>query len=269
MRSMKRNYDYLRYSLPTETAGVYSQKAIKILREIQDQYPDFYIRFRCPSEVLTLSGVRAFDTYYELGADAKPSDIRGLKALLKKHNILLLEHTFPMNGLANEQNDYSIVNVGEMLKTPERYGYVPFKWVPPHFELMENDRDFFLWWAMWKQSIEGDPNMGTLMAEWFKNDHLAAHNVTFGMLLGYPGEAICSALYETEEDYDQGLIQQANIQCSNVFDGAVPIYSYHKELSDNRHIVAHQKLWSDILKNVYAELEPEAVAMSAVPDRVL
>src|SRR5215469_15270158 len=107
---MTRNFNYFKYFLPEEPVQTYIDNAITILTEIKNQYPQFYKYFICPSEVLTLSGVRAFDTYYELGKDAKPDDITGIKKLLKKHDILLLEETFEVCNEWNEEHRYSLVH---------------------------------------------------------------------------------------------------------------------------------------------------------------
>ncbi len=69
------NYEYLEYSLPEEDVESYISRAVKILKDINTLFPEFYDSFRCPSEVLALSGARAFDTYYELGTGASRKKI--------------------------------------------------------------------------------------------------------------------------------------------------------------------------------------------------
>jgi hypothetical protein len=69
----------LEYSLPAEAPELYAERAIGILQQIKQQFPEFYPKFIAPSEVLTLSGVRAFDTYYELGTEAIPKQIDSLR----------------------------------------------------------------------------------------------------------------------------------------------------------------------------------------------
>lgn len=258
-----RNFDYFQYSLPQEPAKRYADAAVAILKEIKEKYPSFYKQFRRPSEVLTLSGVRAFDTYHELGKDAAPGDIAGLKSLFKKFDVLLIEETFEVCNERNEDHRYSLVHTGALLDIPHRYGHLPKPgWIAPNLKALERDGDFSLWWLIWQQVVAGRASQSRgdeLLRSWLRHDFLAVHHLTFGILLGYPGEAICSALYETEQDYDKGRIVDADIQYARAFDGPRPVYSYLREIADNPQIQAHQKLWSGILTEVYGVIEPDIV----------
>lgn len=257
---MVRNFDYLRYTPPSEPVQTYVDNAIAVLLDIQSHYPQFYKQFICPSEVLTLSGVRAFDTYYELGTEATEEDIVGLKNLLKRHSLLLLEEAFDIYNQHNEEHHYSLVHIPATLEIPERYKRLTaLGWVPPNFTAVTKDTDFFLWWFLWKETTMSRADSDATMAEWFKRDCWTAHNLTFGVLLGYPGEAICSALYATEQDSDE---ERAKVEYGDTeeFDGAQPIYFYLRDVADDPHIKRHEDLWSSILTGVYAKLEPQVIA---------
>lgn len=256
MTSSKRNYNYFAYTLPDEPTEAYINRALLVLRDIKDQFSQFYEHFRCPSEVLTLSGVRAFDTYYELGKKASREEINGLKALLKNHGIMLLEEDFPFGDEASPDNRYSIVHIDALNDIPNRYRHLPEPgWKQPDFTKLKSDLDFFLWWGNWQRNILLVRKLDTTCQTWLANTSWMAHDMTFGILLGYPGEAICSALYQTEEDDRAGRVIGAKITSAHKFDGAHPVYDYLDDVKDSPVITDHQALWSAILEGVYLKLE--------------
>ncbi len=255
MKVHSRNYEYLKYSLPEEDTENYISRAIIILREIKTHFPDFYSSFQCPSEVLTLSGVRAFDTYYDLGENIPRKKINDLKSLLKIHGVLLLEESFPFGNQEYVDNRYSILHTDAFNDIPNRYKkVVDLEWNQPDFSKLNHDTDFFLWWLTWKSNILTKPKLDKTCTYWAKNSTWMANDLTFGILLGYPGEAISSDLYYTESDEKEHKYLDAKIKHAKKFDGAHPVYTYHRDLETNANIINHQKLWSNILDSVYAKL---------------
>jgi len=258
---MKQRYDYFQYKLPDKPASYYIDRAVPVLRELRERFPKQYEEiFCCASEVLTISGVRALDTYYVF--DYAPTELVNEIALfLKSKQLLVAPETFPYADTPNTEQAFSLVHLQAIHEIPDRYGYVP-AWQPFHGDKIQQPQDFFLWWSLWKERVVYLPDNATHkdpipapIKQWMQHDAYAAHNMTFGMLLGYPGEAICSTLWESERDRDEGLIVDARIAEARRHDGAIPVYSYHKELASSKTIQAHEKLWSDILSGVYAQLE--------------
>lgn len=245
-----RRYDYFKYRLPKGSAKDYAKNALAILSVVKAKFPEFYDNFRQPSEVLTLSGVRAFDTYYDFGKNANPTRIAELKTFLHKHGILLLEENFEVIRVDNSMHNYSLLHVDAFLRIPKDYGYVP-AWDTPVIDRIQDNNDFTLFWLLWKQQIGGMYGKDKKMpAKWY-NSWSAIHDITFGMLLGYPGEAICSLIID-------GADLMAQIANAETKDGAWPTYGYDPSLKDNPRIVAHQQLWSDILTKVYTKVpKPE------------
>lgn len=242
------DYTVFDYQLPGESAEFYAAQAIAVLQELKAEFPDDFAKsFRCPSEVLTLSGARAFDTYYDLGADKDDAYKQRLRELLRKHGILLIDETMPAGGEDNPDNMFSIVNIEALQELPTTYLNLPF-WQPFIAEAMQNDSDFMLWWLLWRHRVllDGGEWQDGLLKTWMAHDLGAAHDLTFGMLLGYPGEAIASQLFDTTQESTK-----ANIKYAAKYDGAQPVYSFSPDLADNPNIIRHQKLWSDILEIVY------------------
>jgi hypothetical protein len=247
---MKQSFDYFEYKLPDMTAEYYANKAIDVLKQIQSKFPDQFKRnFRSPSEVLTLSGVRAFDTYYDLGQNFDAESIQELKKLLGKHGILLILETMDFADETNKTNRYSLLNIQGFENIKKQYGNIP-SWIPLHFDKLQRDVDFMTWWWAWQNNIamEATRDNDKLIQKWLKIDWYAPLNITFGMLLGYPGEAICSILWDD-------VSQNAIVKKADKFNGAQPVYDYSKKLVKNKNIQNHTKLWSDILTLVYDDLK--------------
>jgi hypothetical protein len=244
-----RRYDYFKYQLPDKSATHYANNALKILREIKREFPDLFHIFRAPSEILTLSGVRAIDAYNRLGRiDA--ATITGIKGLLMQHHQLLFEEAFSVVNGKDRDNLFLLVNLDALATLPKTYGYIPC-WQKPVIRHTQDGKDFVLWWELWKidlsQRLVEDTKLP--VGVWLK-DSYAPHNMTFGMLLGYPGEAIASSLWGEEDK-----LMEARIKYAREYTGPVPIYDYAQELKDNPNILAHEKLWSEILTKVYTELK--------------
>lgn len=246
------DYSVFEYWLPTESAKAYADKALQILREINMQFPDEFHNFRSPSEVLTLSGVRAFDTYYELGSDKDEDYKQKLRDLLRAHGVLFIDETLPFIGEANKDNRYSLVHIQALENLPQTYRNMPF-WLPFDHQSMRNDTDFYAWWVFWRDGVHthGEDWHNGLLHTWLSKYMPVAHDITFGILLGYPGEAIVGAIADQIDGTHK--MMDAKILHADKYDGAQPVYQFPAELADNPNIATHQKLWSDILDAVYRD----------------
>jgi hypothetical protein len=93
---------------------------------------------------------------------------------------------------------------------------------------------------------------GILPEEWTV-DHWAPHNLRFGMLLGYPGQAISSICWTEATQEEDGKHQTitASMPFQGLFCGAYVSYDYVPELKFNPIIQQHQAQWSNVLRSVY------------------
>jgi len=255
------SYDLFEYSLPEGTADSYARNAIKVLQEIKQDFPEFYDEFKFPSEVLTLSGVRAFDTYYALGNNADMSQVAELKKLLLKHDVvLILEKTPIFKEDGEEENRYSIIHKKAFEDIPNRYKNC-FGWEFNGFDSFDKDSDFILWWQMWqrrialralrKNSDDSVNKKNIQVMKWMQKDWFTPHDISFGMLLGYPGPAIVSLV--TPRRKEEKLLD-IEPQHYDKFDGAIPSYNISPVLKNDKTIQAHRQLWSDILDKVYSKV---------------
>lgn len=252
-----RKYNYFDYHLPEHDADYYASKAVAILRELKEKFPKQYEEsFRCPSEVLTISGVRAFDTYYTLGSDISRELMVKIKQYFVSKGILLMNAAFPYAGENNEENIFSLLHLDAFENLQKSYSYIPGQ-TPFLHEYMTSDQDFYVWWSLWKDNVAMEIGQGRSKLEFDDSKDTLSwwtpHNITFGMLLGYPGEAI-SSCYWSDRLGEGYKLQQSNIKHMDKFDGAHIIYDFSPEVADNPNVVSHQQLWSGILDKTYAKL---------------
>lgn len=248
-----RDYDFLKYKLPTQSADFYALNAIKVLRALKRNFPKQYERsFRCPSEVLTLSGVRPLDTYYELGETITDNEITRLRDLLWGHDLVLIVQTDSGHKGYDAQKPYFLMHTSAVQDIHACYQNLP-AWKPLHVSKDINDCEYLRWWYAWKESIGlvyDKPNND--IAKKLRT-YPGVHDLAFGIMLGYPGPAIMSAVLDGAKlDNDTGL--NATISHHDWFNGAQPNYYYTKILKYDDAIIGHQKLWSEILEKVYATL---------------
>ena len=77
-------------------------------------------------------------------------------------------------------------------------------------------------------------------------------HVVLGVLLGYPDVAILDYLLDDEQrDPFSAPYIDADIRGAKYYDCPQPIYQYRRTLITNPEIIAHETLWSNILKEYY------------------
>lgn len=79
------------------------------------------------------------------------------------------------------------------------------------------------------------------------------NHVSFGILVGYPDDAIVCSIDKWSEDptLSNDPLVDAAIEYANYYRCPQPVYSYPKSQSNNPSIVEHEKLWSTVLENFY------------------
>lgn len=78
------------------------------------------------------------------------------------------------------------------------------------------------------------------------------NHAAFGILLGYPDKAILGAIdgWENKDPFESKLID-ADIRGAGYYHGPMPVYQYPRNLITDKDIVAHERLWSGILRDFY------------------
>jgi hypothetical protein len=256
MSNSKPSLDFavFHYALPAEKAAVYAAQAIKILRDIQAKQPRLLPYMLAANTVLTLSGVRALDTYITF-EKLTATEVEAAMALLSSHGFTLFSMVTEYD--KTDEDVYTLVNHAAVKKIPEQYRLKA--WIEPR-EPFTNER-LLSWSYLVEYRIFNAMEEGRLPREWL-SQRWTAHDIRFGILLGYPGEAIASSCWGdvlNSADKTPELLS-AEIAYHSMYDAAWPVYYFMQEVRDNAHIKAHQKLWSDILTAVYESAWHKSVA---------
>lgn len=239
-RLQSEDFTVFQYRLPAKTSSDYAKTAVSVLTKFDIQILPYLLS---SDTVLTLSGVRAFDTYITFeGID---------NSVVTELQKTFAQHGFTLESESSEYEDtvdfFYLVNHAAMQVLPAQYTFDG--WFNPHppytVERMH----------MWTYHIERTLfNLmadGKLPKEWLPY-HLSAHHIRFGILLGYPGEAIaCECWMDVLGEKQMPNALTAPLAYCDAYDAAWPAYDYTDDVKDNPHILAHQKLWSDILTEVY------------------
>ncbi|HUC96650.1 MAG TPA: hypothetical protein VMR16_03240 [Candidatus Saccharimonadales bacterium] len=247
---MKRKYalqdfEVFKYKLPSGKADDYSASALKILNKIERLNPRLLKYFLKANTVLTLSGVRAFDTYLSYD-DLSENELQTVTELLSNNGFTLLSNRSEYD--SDEVKSFSLINHQALAKIPEQYKLE--HWVAPNLPFTAERM------TVWISEIESwltkSMRDNVLPREWF-DYRWPQIDIWFGVLLGYPGEAIASACWNSSPSLEvkNPSIIWADIKYHDAYHATWPVYELLKDIEENPNIVKHQKLWSDILAGVY------------------
>jgi hypothetical protein len=231
--------------LPSGKADDYSANALQILNKIEKLNPRLLRYFLKANTVLTLSGVRAFDTYLTYD-DLDTNEVQAVTELLANEGFTLYSNRSEYDG--DDVKSFSLIGHHALTKIPEQYQLE--HWVSP-IPPFTVDR-ITVWICVIESWINKSMRENVLPSEWadYKWPRI---DIWFGVLLGYPGEAIASACWNSSPSPTQKdpSIIWADIKYHDAYKATWPVYELMKDIKDNPNIVQHQKLWSDILTNVY------------------
>ena len=182
--ALKQQLKALRYSMPKETASLYVGHALRILKDVENSLPKALPYMLRADAVLTLSGVRAFDTYLSF-EDLTEINIDNLIRILGGQGISLFSMLSEYD--SRGADIYNLIHDEALGKIPEQYtlpGWSNFR-KPFTF-----DR-FTAWCGLVQDNLAWAMQEDKLPSKWLK-DYWSPHNIRFGVLLGYPGEAVTS-----------------------------------------------------------------------------
>lgn len=249
---MEAVYGIIKYHPSQLSAASYAKQALAVLKDLERTVPESLPIFLAANSVLTLSGVRAYDAYHDF-YDYMPAErIAEVERVLSKHGIIVVRSA---SAFAPEPET---VSVFELVHEAAFQGLWQQYELPKAARVDETYRSDFdidnVSLIAWSACIEGDFGVsmenGPLPSVWL-NERLAPHTLRFGMMLGYPGKAIESCLWEDSlveigEDHET-----VEIDYKDYYFAAWPVYEIKSELRGDPEIMAHARLWSDILMEVY------------------
>lgn len=242
------------YSLPKRPPKHYFEKALEILQEIEKQCPMALPIFLRSDIAITLSGVRAYDAYVgELSNLLAKEDIEKLKNLLEQYNIFLESDDSEYLIDNDEEPYFYLINEDALKQIPNQYQLDA--WIEPK---PPYGKDRFMAWSFAVESdIHQDMVQERLPHRW-SNDYWAPGIIREGLLYGYPAIAITSYIdwnvsmsLARNPAEEPGESLDSDIAYHDMYFAPHVGYSYPKELQKDETIKKHQKLWSEILTNIY------------------
>lgn len=232
------------YTLPPQRPKSYSDSALRILRQIENKFYNVLPVFLRADVVLTLSGVRAYDTYIDdLGKLLTKKRLSELIGLLSSYGLHLEPEISEYKMFKQLGTTYYLINEKALKNIPKNYKIK--EWVDPN---PPYTYDRFLLWSYVVETRLHQSMVNENLPGLWSNSYWAPIDIRVGMLLGYPGQAIVS--YVEAGAIPDNLLS-SDIAYFGSYDAAYVGYEFSRELEHNPSITRHQKLWSEILIAVY------------------
>lgn len=225
-----------------------TQTAIKILGKLKGSGdPSLLAYWVTPNTILTLSGARAYcdGVFYHKDKkvlEAWTKEMAGsIKTLKLVTDIYFAESKVDKTTSKETYAGYDVLITSGLTHVFEQTTL-----------LGPNSKDLLA------QNLPGVQLVNALVDLLQENKRLKHFNkeglnhIAFGILVGYPDEAILGAVTKWEEDdpFAEPLID-ADIRGSGYYNCPRPVYSYPRHLVTNLTINTHEKLWSSILEEFY------------------
>ncbi len=244
-------YKELQYVPPAVSVQQAADKAIKTLRAAYEIDPGWLVYLLQHSTILLLAGLRTESPYISFSPQMWPARVTRLKNFLVKHDLCLYDGR-PSFDRSRDHTVYTLYSPKLMAKLPEQYKFLQtpgLRWSAPsdasHQALVE-------WCFFIERNLALQMEEGTLPRKWLY-DWWAPHNLRFGMLLGYPGVAISSCLWQESREKHLGHkkpLPEVFIQELDEMLGArVGFYTAKSTLKDPE-VMHIYNLWTNVIKIV-------------------
>lgn len=243
---MDQRFTELGYRLPDGASKEYASVATAILTDLIAVSPTAAVNVMEPSSVLLFGGLRGISPYHQFSAHVSPKDRQAFDRTLSKYGVYRVSDNA-------ETNKFSLISDGGIRDIKDRYTAVADDWLPPSRYDVSTITE---WIDSNVHFLENKLEKGELPPQWQRNSKYTAQHLQFGMLLGYPGRAISSAMWGAVAGDPSGM----NLTTVIVADG-MPYYgtevSYDVDPSIINHVEirGHQKLWSETILAVYRTLQ--------------
>jgi hypothetical protein len=243
-------YDEFEYAIPSLDVKEAVGRAVNMLKAVEslDSGSLFYIIQ--PSNILALAGLRAQSPFNEFDPSFTKDRQLALRDVLKKQGYNLLSENTDSNV---NRAFFSIMCRSAFDQIPQSYEVVQSLSFWEDLKDLGDQEKYLKWRERIQQSLKLQMEKGGLPESWLL-DEWSAFNIIFGMLLGYPGQAI-SSLCWIEADYAESQLEEPfesiEMPYQGLYCGAEVSYEYAHELKGSTEIMSHQKLWVSVLRGVY------------------
>jgi hypothetical protein len=241
-------YTELEYVLPSVDVKAVIEQVIRTLETISKLDGGCLFYVIQPSNILALAGLRAQSPYNEFEPSFSIERRTSLATALKAFGCSI---RFEKPDHEEDSNLFSIMSQRAFDEVPQRYRVIQAYW--KNLKQFEDSSDFEKWSSEFEASLKVAMEHNILPKQWLL-DPEASHNIRFGMLLGYPGQAIASLCWLDVQRKNNTEQQEltATLPFQGLYCGAHVNYVYASELKNNSEINAHQRLWANVLSGVYA-----------------
>lgn len=247
---MPKDFNELGYVLPEGTPKEYSDRAIAILKDLLDSDPSTAVYVMEPSAVLLFAGLRAQSPYHELGSNITEVKKQKLNLLLARYDIYTYYDRMHYDN--KNKNVFSLISKTGLEEVASRYRFFNKKWILPYD--YTSSTALLEWLNAIEYRVAGYMQSGDLPEEWLRS-YWNPSTLCFGVLLGYPGKAISSCLWDLiNNSDDKPKITWIMISDGSPYYGAHVGFDVHAELAMDDQIESLKKLWADTLELVYKAL---------------
>lgn len=241
--------DSLKYHSSQYTVTDHAAEADTILEACAQEFPKILPYLLEPSNLLVLGGFRGVSPYANFGKHDKLVHSPEFAAFLRKFGLRLILEDTPY-GPKPEGPSYVLIHTGAFEALKDHYPAVQDWWVvkPQAYDHLNYSEWYFHNLISCQRMIETNKLPQQWLAEWW-----APHNVCFGMLLGYPGVAICSAATSDMVYRTLGVAPDMVTVGFQYPDNGGTEVGYYVQLADihSKQIESHRKRWQDFFDMVY------------------
>lgn len=242
-------YDELGYRLPSEPTYYYADRAISRLKALWEIDPAFALYGLQATTVLLLADLRAESPYIAFEPDFQSAKLTAFRAALKPYGIT----TVNMHSLYDPgEPNYALFNTPVMRDLPSHYVVLHHAWRKPRS--FYSYRDVAEWTYLLHQDLAELMEHNIIPKRWLR-DWWAPHNIAFGMLLGYPSEAISSLCWREAGGGPPGSKDGTMIRMrhgGNYFSPLVAYDACDEVARPHGNVKTHSLLWNAVLDAVYA-----------------
>jgi len=242
---MTERFTELGYRLPAETPEQYAEQAVTILKDLGESAPLTAAYAMEPSAVLALAGLRGMSPYHRFAPTITADQKRAFDDTLHAHNIYRMSDPTDIH--------FSLLNPDAVADIKNSYGFAADTWSSP--SAYTSTEALNAWTDASQDGFNHLMESGELPQEWLKDD-AAAQNLLFGMLLGYPGKAISSALWAGAAGDTTGIETLSDVLVADgqPYHGTHVSFDVHPTIIDSEEIIRLRKLWRKTIDIVYETL---------------
>jgi hypothetical protein len=250
------SFQELQYKQPSIKISEAAEKAVLIIKDILNVVPAAMPFILEPSALLLFANLRAESPYHLLG-DALDSDqVSKLDVVLAKHGIYRFTEELPAESAYPGEEVFSLINPTMLNAIPSQYACMKEIWTP--LNLAVPFRYAYIEWAfVTERALAKLMEDGKLPTDWLK-DWWAPHNLRFGMLLGYPGVAISSALWSEARDRSGMKKRDAMIELVVAIDkqyfGTQVAFYINRAVINNQSVVNIKDTWEKVIAQIYNDI---------------